>query len=184
MSCMWGGTPPWWSILLLNNDYCSSEWSKDWLNRFKTQRKTESHSTKVHPPLVKVWASWRPHVHGFLCCPWAAAGLHIIAFYRGAGRWWRWQLGELVTGSRSQVVFTETSEQNRACQAAQYLPCNMKPYCSIHAFSVTALRVELTSAKKSLLKILIQIYMYTPATYGEVRSWWGTDVITIRFTNI
>lgn len=108
---------------------------------------------KVRLPLAKVWASWRPNVHDSPCWPWAAAGLHITAFYRGAGRWWRWQLGESVTGFRSQVVFTETSEQNRACQAAQYLPCNMKPYCSIHAFNVSALGVELTSQ-------VIQIYSY------------------------
>lgn len=139
MSCMWGRTPPRWSILLLNNDYCSSKWSKDWLNRFKTRRKTDSFykKSKKSFPLAKVWASQRRKVHDSLSCSWTPTLLFFFFFYRGAGRWWRWQLGELVTGFRSQVVFTETSEQRGACQAAQYLPCNTMLYCSIHAFSRT-----------------------------------------------
>lgn len=84
-------------------------------------------------------------------CPRAAAGLHITAFFffffteeQGGGGGGSWESRLLASDHR--VRSQETSEQNRACQAAQYLPCNMKPYCSIHAFS--ALRVELTSTKK------------------------------------
>lgn len=151
MSCIWGRTRPWWSISLLNNDYCSLEQSIDWLNR--TQKKNWISFCKK---TIFLWPKLEHHGGLMFMSPWAAAGVHITAFYRGAGRWWRWQLGELVTGFRSQVAFTQTSAQNRVCQAAQYLPCNMKPCCSIHAFS--ALRVELTSAEDSSLKSLIQIY--------------------------
>lgn len=99
---------------------------EDWLSLYKKSKKGLL--------LAKVWASQRRKVHNSLSCSWTP---RYCFFYRGAGRWWRWQLGELVTGFRSQVVFTETSEQRRACQAAQYLPCNMMPYCSIQAFSRT-----------------------------------------------
>lgn len=148
MSCIWGGTPQWWSILLLNNDSPGAQ------SEVKTGSIGLKHKRKRNPILQKVHLPIDYHGGH---CPWAAAGLHIIAIYRGAGRWWRWQLGELVTGSRSQVVFTETSEQIRACQAAQYLPCNMKPFCSIHDFNVTALR-----APGSELSTREQCYQRSP----------------------
>lgn len=44
----------------------SSEWSKDWLNRLKTQKKTESHSTKSPS---SNWLSWKPLS---LSCSWTA----------------------------------------------------------------------------------------------------------------
>lgn len=52
----------------------------------KHKRKLNLILQNVLPPLAKVWASWRPNVPDSPCWPWAAAGLHITAFYRGAGR--------------------------------------------------------------------------------------------------
>lgn len=71
MSCIWGRTRPWWSISLLNNDYCSLEQSIDWLNR--TQKKNW---ISFYKKTIFLWpkarASWRTDVHESLSCSWTA----------------------------------------------------------------------------------------------------------------
>lgn len=65
MSCIWGGTPTMMVYSFVKQwQSWSLEWSKDWLNRLKTKKKTESHSTKSPS---SNWVSWRPLS---LSCSW------------------------------------------------------------------------------------------------------------------
>lgn len=170
MSCMWGRTPPWWSILLLNNDYCSSEWSKDWLNRFKTQKKTLI-LQKVQKSLLlaKVWASQRRKVHNSLSCSWTPRYCFFTEEQGGGGggSWESWLLA-------SDHRLCSQKPQSNAERAKQL---NIYPAtrCRTAPFMLSvALRLQLTSAEKHLPKIPIQMSNTGCIYRCRFLFWWHT----------